>query len=130
MSISESEKIIMDVLWSASPLTANQIIERLDADLKWNDKTVKTLINRLLKKNAIQFEKNGREYLYSPVLKQQAYIHSVSRKFVQNFFGGSLSSLVATFAKQESLDPAEIDELKSLVQSLANTAPKSPKDDK
>ena len=118
MAISESEKLIMDILWSESPLTAAQIIERLDTSLQWNDKTVKTLINRLLNKNAIAFEKHGREYWYTPTLKQQSYIHSASRKFLQNFFDGSISSLVANFAQQEKLDPAEISELKALLQTL------------
>ncbi|WP_196139718.1 BlaI/MecI/CopY family transcriptional regulator [Aliikangiella sp. G2MR2-5] len=118
MKISDSEKYIMDLLWQSSPLSAKTIIGQLDPCLEWQDKTVKTLINRLLKKGAIDFEKQGREYLYFPVLKEEDYIIDASENFVERVFKGNVSSLIAAFAKTDKLSSKDIEELKGLVNQL------------
>ena len=61
--------------------------------LEWQDKTVKTLINRLLKKEAIGFEKDGREYLYFPLLKESDYISTASENFLEKVFNGKITNL-------------------------------------
>jgi len=118
MQISDSEKMLMDVLWSSSPKTARDIIAELDPELEWHEKTVKTLLNRLLKKDAVGFEKQGREYLYFPVLKQQEYIKGASESFLNRVFNGNVSSLVAAFTKSENLSTEDISELKSLLKEI------------
>jgi len=55
--ISESEWVVMCVLWSKSPLAAQEVFEHLDGTIKWKPKTVKTLIDRLVKKGAVKYEK-------------------------------------------------------------------------
>jgi len=120
MQISHSEKTLMDSLWQSSPLTAKQIIETIDESLDWHEKTVKTELNRLLKKEAIGYNKQGREYLYYPILKQNDYIESASESFLQRVFNGSVSSLVANFAKQEKLSAKDISELKQLLKEIDN----------
>jgi len=120
VQISDSEKIIMDSLWDSSPKTAKQIIENLDQELNWSDKTAKTLINRLLKKEAINFNKQGREYLYYSLLDKEDYLESASDSFVNRVFNGSVSSLVAAFAKKEKLSKQELAELKQLIKEIEN----------
>jgi BlaI family penicillinase repressor len=120
MQISDSEKILMDSLWLSSPLSAKKIIESLDDSLNWHDKTVKTLINRLLTKEAIGFEKKGREYLYFPLLKEDVYLENASDNFVNRVFNGSVSSLVAAFSKKEKLSKQELSELKQLIKEIEN----------
>jgi BlaI family penicillinase repressor len=60
--ISESESEVMRLLWKRSPLTSNEIINELSDRMNWSDQTIKTFINRLLNKEAIRFEKSGRNY--------------------------------------------------------------------
>lgn len=122
MQISNSEKILMDVLWhsasSAEPISAKQIIQQVDDSLAWHNKTVKTLLNRLLKKSAVGFEKQGREYLYYPILMEQDYVDHASDNFLQRVFNGSVTSLVASFAKQEKLSEKDLVELKQLIKEI------------
>ncbi len=118
MKISDSEKYIMDVLWLSSPQRAKDIIDALDPSLEWQDKTVKTLINRLLKKEVIGFEKQGREYLYFPLLTETEYVEQASESFVEKVFKGNVKSLIAAFAKPERLSEQDIADLKNLVNQL------------
>ncbi len=120
INISDSEKFIMDILWHSSPQTSKQIISSIDSSLEWQDKTIKTLINRLLKKEAINFEKQGRQYLYFPLIKEADYIQKESQSFVQKVFKGDVGSLISAFAKPENLSSNDIQKLKEIIANLSD----------
>ena len=69
--ISETEWEVMKVVWSQAPCSAGEIIEALyRADPTWHPKTVKAFLNRLVKKKALGFRKEGRAYLYRALVKE------------------------------------------------------------
>lgn len=118
--ISKAEFEVLDALWQQAPASANDIIDRLnkatnDDDKLWHDKTVKTLLNRLVKKQAISFEKQQRHYIYSPLLERDAYTLKASKSLVERLFSGKVAPLVAGFAKQNDLNKEDIEALKSLI---------------
>ncbi len=114
--ISPAELEVMKVLWLQAPRTANEVVEQLADASEWHEKTVKTLLNRLVSKGAVSFEKDGRAYLYSPVLQQADYLQRESMSFVQRLFSGRLAPLVAGFAEQQQLKSEDVAELKLLIQ--------------
>src|SRR5665811_982882 len=74
--ISETEWEVMKVVWAHAPCSAGQIIELLTrADATWHPKTVKAFINRLVKKRVLGFRKEGRAYLYRPLVRAVSYTH-------------------------------------------------------
>ena len=95
MQISEAESVVMDVLWKRNPLSAEEVVASLSGQQEWQDATVKTLLNRLLNKRAISAEKDGRRYLYSPVLQREAWLSSQSLGLIDRLFQGRLTPLVA-----------------------------------
>ncbi|MFD1618744.1 BlaI/MecI/CopY family transcriptional regulator [Thalassotalea marina] len=113
--ISPTEFEILDAMWREYPVTANDLVERLNKDKPWHDKTVKTLINRLVKKQAISFEKQGRTYLYFPLVSREDYRQKASKSFIERIFSGRLSPLVAGFAKNNTLQAEDIEQLKSII---------------
>jgi predicted transcriptional regulator len=118
ISISEAESVVMQVLWRMSPIATEDIIAALEHRDKWQESTVKTLLNRLLKKGAIHARKDGRRYLYSPVLKREQWLSSESTGLLDRLFGGRVAPLVAHFSQQRKLSKKDIAELKRLVQEL------------
>ena len=70
MQISEAESVVMDVLWRRHPLGAEDVVLALADRQDWQEATIKTLLNRLLNKGAISAAKDGRRYLYSPLLRR------------------------------------------------------------
>jgi BlaI family penicillinase repressor len=88
----------------------------LSQNKPWHEKNVKTLINRLVKKNVIDFEKQHRSYCYSPLVKRSTYIEKESKSFVSRLFGGKVAPSVAGFANSDSLSHEDMDELKSLIK--------------
>ncbi len=113
--ISATEFAVLDALWQGYPASANQLISRLNQQKVWHEKTVKTLLNRLVKKQAISFEKQQRHYLYSPLLERDAYTQQQSQSFIERMFSGRISPLVAAFAKNKHLNAEDINELKAIV---------------
>ena len=114
--ISETEWEIMKICWNQPAATAQEIIGALTAQDKWHPKTVKTLLNRLVKKRALGFKKEGRAYLYHPLVTEKNCVAAESRSFLGRVFGGSLSPMLAHFVENQKLSPGEIAELKALLK--------------
>jgi BlaI family penicillinase repressor len=115
--ISETEWEIMKVVWAQAPCAADQIIELLTrADSTWHPKTVKAFLNRLVKKRVLGFRKEGRAYLYRPLVRESECVAAASESFLDRVFGGSLKPMLAHFVERRKLSTAEIKELKELLE--------------
>ncbi len=118
MQISDAESLVMDVLWRRAPRTSEDVIAELATSQQWQEATVKTLLNRLLNKGAVRAEKDGRRYLYHPVLAREDWVAEQSRGLVDRLFDGRIAPLVAHFSRTEKLDPRDIAELRRLLEDL------------
>lgn len=105
----------MQVLWKSHPLSAQDVISELNKQKSWHEKTAKTLLNRLVKKQAISFTKEGKRYFYSPLIAEQDYQQKESASFISRLFKGRVSPLVAGFAEQEKLSEQDVQELKAII---------------
>lgn len=114
--ISDTEWEIMRVLWAQPPLTAADIIARLTAaDPSWHPKTARTLLARLVEKQALDYEERGRAYVYTPRVTEEECIAAASGTFVDRVFGGALKPMLVHFIAQRKLSRAELDELRALL---------------
>jgi predicted transcriptional regulator len=118
MQISEAESVVMEVLWKTSPLGAEEVAAELARGQDWQEATIKSLLNRLLKKGAIKAGKEGRRYLYAPVLKREDWVHGQSRSLLDRLFDGRVAPLVAHFSEKGKLSRKDIAELKRLIGEL------------
>ena len=117
--ISDAELDVMEALWAAGqPLTAAEVAERIDPARGWTLATVKTMLSRLAAKGALKHREDGRRFLYSPVIKREAYVGHESRRFVERLFGGRLSPLVARLAEEDGLDEDDIAAIEALLKEL------------
>lgn len=115
IEISNAELKVMQILWQRQPLSANDVVAALADDKDWHEKTVKTLLNRLVSKGALDFDKDGRAYLYYPLIAEQDYQLQQSRSFVERLFAGRVAPLVAGFASQNKLNADDVEQLKQLI---------------
>ncbi|WP_211923121.1 BlaI/MecI/CopY family transcriptional regulator [Duganella radicis] len=118
--ISEAESLVMEVLWSDSPRTAEDVVEALRHRQNWQEATIKTLLNRLLKKGAIQAEKEGRRFLYSPLLTRDQWVVEESSSMLERLFGGRVAPLVAHFGQHGKLSASDLNALKALIKELSD----------
>jgi BlaI family penicillinase repressor len=114
--ISDSEWDVMSVAWDAdAPLTAEQVVAKLAGVRAWSPRTVKTLLNRLIRKGALAFEQQGKRYLYRPNVSREQCVRRESRSFLSRVFNGAAGPMLVHFVKQARLSPHEIEELKRLL---------------
>ncbi len=118
MNITEAESQIMQALWRKTPLTADEIVADVRARQPWAEATVKTLINRLLKKKAIKSERVEGRHQYVPLVDRANYVQDESQGLLDRLFEGQLAPLVAHFAQNRKLKPEEIARLKKLIAEL------------
>ncbi|TKD50725.1 BlaI/MecI/CopY family transcriptional regulator [Sphingomonas baiyangensis] len=115
--ISDAEHAVMEVLWDESPLTAQEVADRV-SDRDWSVNTVKTLLGRLLGKKAIAHEEDGRRYRYRPLVVREDYVAGESQKLIDRLFGGRLTPLVAHLAERDALTDDDIAEIEALLKEL------------
>lgn len=116
--ISEAEHAVMEALWQRSPLTAAEVCESVCQTRDWSLATVKTLLSRLVAKQAIATEPDGRRFLYSPVILRSDYVGGESRRLVDRLFGGRAAPLFAHLAESESLSEDDLAEMEALLKEL------------
>jgi BlaI family penicillinase repressor len=116
--ISDAEHAVMEVLWDEAPLSAQDVSERLVPTRDWSANTVKTLLGRLLAKNIIGHEEEGRRYLYRPLVARVDYVTGESRRLMDRLFGGKLTPLVAHMAERDALTADDIAEIEALLREI------------
>lgn len=120
ISISEAESVVMNVLWTRSPIATEEVVAALKHKESWQPSTVKTLLNRLLNKGAIRARKEGRRYLYSPAFERERWLSEESNALLDRLFGGRLAPLVAHFSQSRRLSKRDIAELRHLIREFDN----------
>jgi BlaI family transcriptional regulator, penicillinase repressor len=117
-SVTESELRVLKSLWSAGvPLSANQIVEELTRTSSWGPSTIRTLIGRLVTKDAIECEQ--REVLYyRPKFQKSEYAAHQAAKLILEFYSGKAGGLIATLHGENQLSEEDIAELKRFLDEV------------
>ena len=113
--ISEAEFEVMKVIWKYAPINTNEITEKLTQTTNWSPKTIQTLIKRLVSKKALTYEKQSRVFVYTPLVKEDEYIRRESNTFLNRFYDGNITSMLASYLEDDKLSETEIDTLRSLL---------------
>lgn len=113
--ISEAEYEVMKVLWKHAPINTNEVTDMLTKTIGWNPKTVHTLLKRLAQKGAITYQKEGRVFVYTPVVKEDEYLNKANDHFLNQFYNGKISSMVTNYMNSDHMEPDELNELRRLL---------------
>lgn len=114
--VSEAEWEVMKVIWRKAPCAASDVIAELAPESGWQPATIKTLLNRLVAKGALRFEKTGRAYVYSPAVPEQELKRAAADSFLERVFDGGLSPMLAHFVQSRRLSAREISDLEEILR--------------
>lgn len=106
----------MKIVWKLAPINTNEITELLLKTTSWSPKTIQTLIKRLVTKGALAYEKQGRVFVYKPLVREREYVDQESRSFLKRFYGGEISAMLSAYIENDRLSEAELDRLRSLLE--------------
>ncbi|MBL8555950.1 MAG: BlaI/MecI/CopY family transcriptional regulator [Phenylobacterium sp.] len=116
--ISTAESAVMEALWRKSPLSAEEIAAEVAEPQGWTLATVKTLINRLLKKAAIGATPEGRRYLYHPLAPRADWLAAESKGLLDRLFDGRLAPMVSHLSQAKALTGDDIAALRKLIAEI------------
>ena len=114
-AISDAELEVLKELWTASPLTARQLTDRLLAKTDWSEPTIKPLLRRLLQKNAVQRTRDGKVFVYSTQIDYEEYRYRAGRSLLNRLFNGVAGDFFTCLVRKEQLSSEEIASLKKLL---------------
>ncbi|WP_423799995.1 BlaI/MecI/CopY family transcriptional regulator [Neobacillus sp. SAB-20_R2A] len=114
--ISEAEYEVMKVIWNYEPISTPEVVEKL-SNSEWKPNTIHTMLARLVKKKALHARKDGRVFIYTSLVEKHQYVEQKSKSFLQQFFGGTLHSMVLNFIENDQLSNEEISELKKILST-------------
>lgn len=112
--LSELEWEVMKPLWENGPMAARDIYQAVPEEQGWAYKTLKTMLARLVKKGAIEYDQIGNSYLYRPAHTREEMTRATVGSFVERVFDGATKPFLAYFA-----ETVEEDELRVLRAELA-----------
>ena len=119
-TLTRVELEIMNHLWQINkPASVRELLESYDAP-KPAYTTIGTYMKILTQKGFVKPEKpedDGKTFFFRPLVSHEDYRRRVMSEVKDTFFGGSISSLVRFFVKEEEIDDAELKELMSLIQN-------------
>ncbi|HBQ64851.1 MAG TPA: hypothetical protein DD727_08030, partial [Clostridiales bacterium] len=95
--ISTAEWKVMNILWDRGIATFPQIRQAL-SESAWSDKTIATLLFRLVKKGAVRKQGTRKEYTYLPAVTIEEARNKEFEKFLEKVHAGSLASLIISCA--------------------------------
>lgn len=116
--ITEAEQAVMEALWQRSPLTANEVADAVAPARGWSLPTVKTLLARLVAKQAVETAPDGKRFLYTPRIARADFAAGESKRLVERLFGGSAAGLFAHLAEAEALSDKDLVQIEALLKEL------------
>ena len=116
MRLSNAEWQLMNALWEGHPATAREIAERLPDEIDWAYTTIKTMLTRLEKKQAVSAAMRGNTSVYAPLVARDEARHSALRNLIDQAFGGGIQPLLAFLARDDKLSAAERRELEQILE--------------
>jgi predicted transcriptional regulator len=122
--LTRAEEQVMQILWKLGKGVVNDILSQMDEPRPAYN-TVSTIVRILEKKGFVGYRAYGKTHEYYPLIEKKIYTSFFFKNFLSNYFGGSFTSLVSFFAKENDMDVKELEELLKHVQQ----EPKDKEDD-
>ena len=113
--ISDAEWEVMKAIWDRHPAAAQDVVRRLEGRRDWSPRTIKTMLNRLVRKGALAFRPEGNRYLYSPAVSRAECIRAESQSFLHRVFEGSAGPMLVHFVRNARLSERDLAELRKIL---------------
>lgn len=119
MNITSAESVVMEVLWRDGSRDAEEIVATLADGQGWSTTTVRTLLDRLVKKGAVAKSKEiGKPIAFTALVRREDYTHAESKTLIDRLYEGRLGPLFAQFSERERVSDADLAELKAIIARI------------
>jgi len=116
IKLTELELKMMKVLWDLGEASVNQIQAALKTEREFAITTIGTILKRLKDKEAVDFHKVGRQYIYKALISEKETQASMTNNLVNQLFDGKSSVLVNHLLEEDAFEAEELERLKKLIE--------------
>ena len=114
-TLTDGELRLMRVLWDRGRGSVNDVLAAFPAKHRPAYNTVLTLLRILERKGCVRHDKEGRAFVYIPVIGRKRAQRKAVRRLISQLFDGSPGSLAVNILEHEQVDDAELARMKSLL---------------
>ena len=118
ISLTEAEWTDMECLWEKSPRTGRETVAWLDQKMGWTRSTTLTMLRRLEAKGAVAGDTEGELKTFRPLIAREDVAVQETENLLERAYKGSLSLLVSSLTRKQSLPQNEIDELYAILREM------------
>lgn len=115
-TLTEAESRIMDVLWQQGEASVSDVVDGISNETKQAYNTIQTILGILKDKGIVKMRKEGRAFLYQPLMSRGEARARALRQLISNTFGGSPSTLAQYLLKDSDIDDGEISTLEQVIK--------------
>jgi len=112
----ETEWAILKVVWEKEPVTAPDVQEALVKQKKWAYTTVKTLMDRMVKKQLLDAKKIRNLYVYTAVITKAEAMKRELKRTLKRAFNGAFTPMVQFLVDHEQLSEEEYKYLEQIIK--------------
>jgi predicted transcriptional regulator len=124
LHLTEGELPLMQVLWKKRRATVGDVVASLSVDPPPAYSTVLTTLRILEAKGYVRHTKEGRAFVYEPMVVEEEASRKALDSLVNRFFGGSCELLVVNLLKKQTIGPAELRRIKKMITESEQGAQK------
>jgi len=138
IQVTSAEWDVMLSLWGLedenigkpAAFAAGKLIERVQLVRDWNHRTIRTLISRLVEKEAMQVQIDGAKHLYRSAVNKEDCVRVAAKSFATQFFDGDAKSMLLHFVENEQLSETDLEEIRQSLNARKKKIGKPPKSKK
>jgi BlaI family penicillinase repressor len=114
-SIPQSEWQVMELLWQ-QPRTLMQLVSELQKSIGWSKSTVTTLVRRMIEKELITFDTDGRTKIFRAAVSRDDVVARETDSLLHKAYRGSLGLMLCSMVQHNDLTKEDIDELYAILK--------------
>lgn len=123
ITISEAEWEIMRVVWANGAVTSREVIDILENKMGWKASTMKTLLARLVEKEALAAAKEGRKFIYTANLSEEDTVREYSADILSRVCQKDNGKVAYDLVEKAKLSKKDIEDLMELLHEKMASAP-------
>ncbi|GAA4272999.1 BlaI/MecI/CopY family transcriptional regulator [Aquimarina gracilis] len=108
--LTKAEEEVMQLLWQLQEANVASIIAEMPTP-KPAYNTISTIIRILENKEFVSHRKEGKGYIYFPIIQKEDYSSQSLNKLMNNYFNGSFRNMVSFFVKKNDMDIKDLEQI-------------------
>ena len=115
MQISDAEWQVMKIIWMQGEQTSTDLIKVLEKRFSWSKSTIQTLLARLVEKECLTREKQGKSFIYSALLTQEDSKKFLVQDIKDKVCSRRMKQLLADLIKECDFTLADLEGLEEVI---------------